>query len=55
MKLMSNDRVKIKMTSGRKTDEVRVVDVQNLRKNETQEETQGRRAAHAKALFGDTK
>ena len=51
---MAKDRVNIKMTSGGKKDEVRVVDAHTLQRNETQGEVKARRAAHAQALFDDT-
>ena len=54
VRVMMKDRVKIKMTSGGKKDEARVVDAHTLRKNETQGEKKARRAAHAQALFDDT-
>ena len=54
VRVMAKERVKIKMTSGGKKDEVRVVDAHSVRKNETQGEKKARRAAHAQALFDDT-
>ena len=52
-KFLSNGRVRVKMTSGPKTGESRVVDPQSIRKHETPEQEQERKAANAKSLFGD--